>query len=139
MTTVVDYGLVVVLAFLAGGWAVPSGISFGLPPLGVWAASSTGSCLGLVVMTVVAGRGWDSLLHRLGVGKGPAIHPRARAIAERWGVIGLGVAGTVVMGPTVTTLTAVGLGLNRRTFLTWAVVATVVLNALLAVAWSTVL
>ncbi len=139
MTTALDYGLVVVLAFLAGGWSVPSGLSFGLAPLGVWLASSFGSSLGLVVMTAVAGRGWDSVLRRLGAGDRPAVHGRARSIADRWGVVGLGTAGTVVLGPTVTTLTAVGMGLDRRRFVVSAVGATVILNAALALAWSTVL
>lgn len=139
MATAFDYVLVGILAFLAGGWAVPSGISFGLSPLGVWLASAAGSSLGLVAMTVVAGRGWDGLLRRFGVRDRSVVSPRARALIERWGDVGLAVVGTVVLGPTVTTLTAVALGIDRRRFLLWAVGATVVLNAGLAIAWSALL
>lgn len=139
MDTVFDYVLVFVLAILAGGWAVPSGISFGLSPPGVWLASAAGSSLGLFVMTVVAGRGWDGLVHRTGARDRAAVHSRARAISERWGVVGLALMGTVLLGPTVTTLAAVTLGLDRRRFLLWAVGSTVVLNAALALVWSAIL
>ena len=61
-----DYVLVFILAFLAGGWAVTSGILFDLNPLGVWIAASLGSIAFLAIALTAGGRLRDLLVRRLG-------------------------------------------------------------------------
>lgn len=134
-----DYVLVGVLAFFAGGWAIPAGVLFGLSRVGVWAAASVGSSIGIAFMVYVGGRGRDAIASRAGGSEPVEVDRRARAMVDRWGVGGLAVVGTLVLGPTITTLAALALGVDRRRFTVWAVVATVGLSTLLTLGWDAVL
>lgn len=134
-----EYFLVGILAFFAGGWAIPAGLSFDLPASGVWAATMLGSTAGLVVMAYLAGRSRDALLGDRRVAEGPAPNARAQQLFERWGVVGLALVGTVLAGPTVTTIAALALGVDRRRFIVWSIVATATLTTVLTVAWSAIL
>jgi uncharacterized membrane protein len=135
-----DYVLVAILALLAGGWAIPAGVSFGLAPLGVWVAASLGSSVGIAVLVQVAGRSRDAFARRIG-GDGDTRggHRRARALLETWGVRGLAFVGTIVLGPVMTTTAAVALDVDRRRFTLWAVAATVSLSTVLTLFWDALL
>jgi len=134
-----DYVLVGILAFFAGGWAIPAGVLFGLSRVGVWAAASLGSSAGIAFMVYVAGRGRDAISRRRGVSDEIEVHHRARVLVERWGVGGLAVVGTVVLGPTITTVAAIALGVDRLRFAVWAIVATLGVSTVLTLAWDALL
>ncbi len=134
-----DYVLVGVLAFFAGGWAIPAGVLFGLSRIGVWAAASLGSSIGIAFMVYVGGRARDAMERRLNRSDQTEVNRRARAMAERWGVGGLALVGTVVLGPTITTMAALALGVDRRRFTVWAIIATLGVSTVLTLGWDAVL
>ena len=133
-----DYVLVGVLAFFAGGWAIPAGITFGLSSVGVWTAASIGSSLGIAFMIYLAGRVGDVATRRFGSPELVA-NPRARSILDRWGVAGLALIGTVLLGPTLTVVAALALGVDRRRFTMWAIVATIGVSTVITLAWNALL
>lgn len=138
MSVIFDYVLVGVLAFFAGGWAIPAGVTFELSSVGVWAAASVGSSLGIAFTIYLGGRVGDMASRRFGAPELVA-HPRARGILDRWGVAGLAVIGTVVLGPTLTVVAALTLGVDRRRFCMWAIAATIGVSTVITVAWNALL
>ena len=98
--------------------AVPAGVALGLPPILVWAATLMGSAV-CVVVVVVAGervRAW--LVSRLGRGRAREGGP-LRTIWERYGVIGWGLLGPLVLGAPLSAAVGVGLGAPRDRLLVW--------------------
>jgi len=131
----VEYVLVFILAFLAGGWAVTSGILFDLNPIGVWMAACLGSAVFLAVALVGGGRLRDVLVERLGgAGGEDAVREKAGPMVERWGTTGFGLIGPLIIGPALSILGALVLGLDRRKFAVVFTIGTVVGFGLLAIA-----
>ncbi len=80
-----EYVLVFILAFLAGGWAVSSGILFDLNPVGVWISASLGSMAFLAIALTAGGRVRDLLVRRLGGESAEQqIREKAGPMVERW-------------------------------------------------------
>lgn len=131
-----EYGLVVVLAMLAGGWAIPAGVLLDLNPWGVYVAAVVGS-LGFTLMVLaLGGRARDVLVRRFYPDAAERVAAsQAGAILDRWGTVGLAVVGSTVLGPSLTLLAALVLGVDRRRFAIWYVVATVIGFALLTAFW----
>lgn len=135
-----DYVLVVILTLLAGSWSLPSGISFGLDPFGVYVAAVIGSLAYSLIVLTVGGSARDALFDRFMPGANEKVREgRAAGILERWGVAGLAVIGGLVLGPTITLAAALILGVDRKRFWVWYAVSTVVGFAVLTVFWSAVL
>ena len=63
---------------------------------------------------------------------------RAGEIIDRWGVVGLATVAATVLGPTVTLMAALVLGVDRARFLRWYLAGTVVGFGLLTVFWAAV-
>jgi len=123
----VEYVLVFILAFLAGGWAVSSGILFDLNPVGVWISASLGSMAFLAIALTAGGRVRDLLVRRLGGESAEQqIRDKAGSMVERWGTTGFGLIGPLILGPSLSILGALVLGLDRRAFAIMFTVGTVV-------------
>jgi hypothetical protein len=98
--------------------AVPAGVALGLPPILVWLATVAGALVCIVVV-VLAGehlRAW--LVARLGHGRARE-GGRLRSIWERYGVIGWGLIGPLVLGAPLAAALGVGLGAPRDRLLIW--------------------
>ncbi|MGI9645937.1 MAG: small multi-drug export protein [Ilumatobacteraceae bacterium] len=135
-----DYVLVVILSILAGAWTIPTGITFGLNPVGVYVAAVLGAVIWTIIALALGGRGRDAVFERFLPGTDERVREsRAGYILERWGVWGLAVVGGLVLGPTVTLMAALVLGVERRRFAAWYIIATAVLFAVLTVFWRAVL
>jgi hypothetical protein len=123
----VEYVLVFILAFLAGGWAVSSGILFDLNPVGVWIAASLGSMAFLGVALTAGGKLRDLLVRRLGGESGEQkIREKVGPMVDRWGTAGFGLIGPLVVGPSLSILGALVVGLDRRRFAIMFTIGTVV-------------
>lgn len=131
-----DYVLVFVLSLVAGGWSIPAGLLLGLPPLAVYLIALLGGIL-LAVVVLTAGervRAW--ILERLApAADRPTPDDRGARITARWGPAGLATVGATLLGPTLTLLTAVALGVDRGRFLGWYAAGTGVGFALLTPFW----
>ena len=132
--------LVFILAILAGGWSVTAGVLFGLEPISVYIAAVLGSVSFTLVVLFFGGKVRDSVSRRFF----PDIDQRvadskASEILNRWGIIGLALVGSTLLGPSITLAAALILGVDRNRFLFWYVVSTVVGFALLTLFWVLVL
>jgi hypothetical protein len=98
--------------------AVPAGVALGLPPILVWLATVAGAlvCIFVVVLAGERLRAW--LVERLGHGRARE-GGRLRAIWERYGVIGWGLIGPLVLGAPLAAALGVGLGAPRDRLLIW--------------------
>lgn len=136
---ILEYALVFVLTILAGGWSIPAGILFELNPVGVYLAAVLGSIVFTLVALSLGGRFRDHIQQRFFPDAEERVAAsRAGEIIDRWGVAGLATVGGLVLGPTVTLMTALVLGIDRSKFLRWYVASTVVGFALLTVVWTAV-
>ncbi len=138
--TTFDYVLLFIVAGFAGGWAIPVGITFGMEPTAVLIACWLGTIVITVVWLELGDRGRAKLVERLGPDAEQRIlEGRAARIVDRWGVVGLATAGLLVLGPTITMLAVLVLGVDRRRFLVWSSVSTLLMFAALTAFWSFVL
>jgi len=136
----VDYALTFILALLAGAWAIPAGILFGLAPLGVFVVTTLGSLAFAAVFLLVGQRAHDALFERLMPGAADRVSSsRAGGIVQRWGAPGLAVVGGLVLGPTVTLLAALVLPVDVKNFTGWYVASTIVGFGLFTAFWASVL
>lgn len=135
-----DYVLVFILSLVAGGWAIPAGLLLGLPPLAVYLIAVLGGILLAVVVLTAGERVRTWVLERLAPGTdGRAPNARAVRITARWGPAGLATLGAMVLGPTLTLLTSLVLGVDRIRFLAWYAGGTAVGFALLTPLWMLVI
>lgn len=132
--------LVFVLTVFIGVFAIGLGILVGLDPVSVFVTTTLSS---LVYMWVVLAGG-SSLLTKLFPSamaklESSADGSRAERLVDRWGVPGLAVVGSVVLGPTLTLISALLLGVDRRRFAWWYAASTVVSFAMFTALWQMVL
>ena len=134
---ILEYFLVFVLTILAGGWAIPAGLLFDLDPLGVYVAATLGS---LTFTSVLGGPARDRVTARFFPGAEEKVTAsKAGGILDKYGVVGLAVIGSTLLGPTITLLAALIFGVDRRRFLVWYAGATIVGFALMTLFWVAVI
>lgn len=140
MTTVLDVLAVAAGAALIGGWVIPIGLLLDLGPTSTLVAAYVGAMTMTTVTVLLGGRIRDWLLGRLGPdGEERVREGRAKQLLDRWGVVGLASFGMIVLGPTVTVLAVLLLGVPRGKFLVWAAVSTLVFFVGLTIFWAAVL
>jgi len=113
--------------------AVPAGVALGLPPILVWLATVAGAML-CIVIVVLAGerlRAW--LVARFGHGRAHE-GGRLRSIWERYGVIGWGLLGPLVLGAPLAAALGVVLGAPKGRLLIWLGTGVVLWTTILTVA-----
>ena len=113
--------------------AVPAGAALGLPPILVWLATVAGALLCIVVVVLAGERQRAWLVSRLGRGRARE-GGRLRRIWERYGVIGWGLLGPLVLGAPLAAALGVGLGAPRRGLLLWLGAGVVLWTTILTVA-----
>jgi len=113
--------------------AVPAGAALGLPPILVWLATVAGALLCIVVVVLAGERLRAWLVSRLGRGRARE-GGRLRRIWERYGVIGWGLLGPLVLGAPLAAALGVGLGAPRRGLLLWLGAGVVLWTTILTVA-----
>lgn len=136
LSVIAGYVLVFLATALIGGWSIPLGILLGLDPLGVYIAAVGASAL---VMLVVLGKGAE-VMHRFFPDSGEKVAAsRAREFLDRWGVPGLAIVGSTVLGPTITLVAALVFSVDKNKFRVWYLVSSVVGLGVLVLFWSAVL
>ena len=98
--------------------AVPAGVALGLPPILVWLTTVVGGMVGIVVVVLAGERLRAWLVSRLGHGRAREGR-RLRSIWERYGVIGCGLLGPLVLGAPLSAAVGVGLGAPKYRLLIW--------------------
>lgn len=125
-----------ILTLFVGGIAIPIGILLDLDPWILYIVTTTGSIAFMLTFLALGER----LTKRFFPDAEDRVAgSRARSFLDRWGVPGLAIIGGTLLGPTVTLLAAVVLGVDRRRFARWYSAATVVGFALFTLFWSALL
>ena len=136
----VDYAITFILTLLAGAWAIPAGILFGLDPVGVFIVTALGSLMFGGLFLLVGQRAHDALFERVMPGAADRVSSsRAGEIVQRWGAPGLAVVGGLILGPTITLLAALVLPVDVKGFAAWYAASTIVGFGLLTACWTAVL
>ena len=103
--------------------AVPVGIALGLPPPLVLALSVAGAMAGVATIVALGGRVRAWRVVRRGAARDGASEGgrpgRARRIWDRWGVIGLGLLGPLLLGAPISAAVGAALGASPRRLVAW--------------------
>lgn len=113
--------------------AVPAGLALGLPPALVWLATATGAVSCIIVVVFAGDRLRTWLVKRFGHGR-RAEGGRLRSIWERYGVVGWGLLGPLVLGAPLSAAVGVGLGAPRGRLAIWLSAGVVLWTTILTVA-----
>jgi hypothetical protein len=119
--------VVVVVAFVGGGWAVPVGASLNLPPVQVYVCAIAGSLAGMAVF-LLGGEKVQAWLTR-GRTREPDPDSRLRQFVDRHGARGLGLVGPTFPGVTASIVLGLALGVDKRALARWMTIGIVVLFA----------
>ena len=135
-----DYLVVIAATLFIGGFSIPIGLLLGLSPLAVY-VTATLAALGYAAAVLGAGgpvRDW--VMRRFAHNDDESSDDgKAGRLVDRWGVPGLAGIGSVVLGPTITLLAALTLGVDLKKFGLWYGAATIVIFAVLTLFWDLVL
>lgn len=122
------------VAFFSFWGAIPTGIALGLAPVAVIVTVTLSYATGVALIVLFGERlrGWIS--KRLPVAKDSPTQRRIRAITERYGALGLGLASPMLLGAQIGALVGIALQVPpRRLFigmtlgaLAWAVLLTAI-------------
>lgn len=99
--------------------AIPAGFAFGLSPVTIFLASISGGLAGVVVATFLGDK-IRAFFHK----KKPAVnetkkHPVITRIWNKYGIVGLGLLGTVTVGAPISIAVGTGLNVNLKKLMAW--------------------
>lgn len=135
MESLLDFIFVFAVTILAGGWATGVGVALGVSPLVVWAASTIGSIAFTVAVLFWLGPWRDRAIDRwFPNAERQLAASNAGRLVDRWGAGGLAV-GSIAIGPSMTLVGVLLLGVDRVRFLTWYVPLTVVGFGVMTAFW----
>ncbi|MFW2382906.1 MAG: small multi-drug export protein [Acidimicrobiales bacterium] len=135
-----EYGVLFFLAILAGGWAIPAGLLFGLSGLGVYLTCFAASFVTTLLLLYLGERFQDTALDRfIPDAESKVADSSAERLLDRWGVPGLAIVGGLILGPTITVLAALFFQVDRNRFTVYYLGSTAVVFALVTVFWSLVI
>lgn len=132
-----EYGVLFVVAVLAGGWAIPAGLLIGLGPLGVYLTCIGASIVSTLLLLHLGRRYESQVLGRIVPNaRARATSGSAQRLLDRWGLRGLALVGGVVLGPTITVLAALFLDVDLHRFTVLFIGSTAVVYAAVTIFWA---
>lgn len=139
MGTVVDFIFVFVVTILAGGWSTGVGVALGVNPIIVWVASTVGSVAYTVAALFFVGPWRDRAIDRyFPDAEKRFAASRSGKLAATWGARGLAL-GSIIIGPSMTLVGVLLLGIDRAKFLRWYIPLTIVGFGAATAFWAAVL
>ena len=133
MSTLLELLGVLALGVVELWAAVPAGIALGLPPALVWLATLCGALVGIVVVVLAGERLRTWIVGHVGRGRAREGGP-VRRVWERYGVVGWGLVGPLLVGAPLSAALAVSFGAPRRRLLLWLSAGVVLWTTVLTVA-----
>lgn len=106
--------------------AIPAGFAFGLSPLTILLASIGGGLIGVFIAAFLGDK-IRAIFHKKKPSKEAAAHkhPVLMRIWNKYGVIGLGLLGTISVGAPISLAVGVGLNANIKKMALWCCVGVV--------------
>ncbi len=106
--------------------AIPAGFAFGLSPWVIFFASVTGGLLGVFVAAFLGDK-IRSFFHKSKKSKAEkeSKYPVVLRLWNKYGIIGLGFLGTMMVGAPIAIGIGVGLNANLKKLITWACIGVI--------------
>jgi membrane protein YqaA with SNARE-associated domain len=106
--------------------AIPAGFAFGLSPWSIFFASAIGGLAGAIVATFLGDR-IRKIFHK----KKPSTeeskkHPVITRIWKKYGIAGLGLVGTLIVGAPISIAVGTGLHVNLKKLLVWCCIGVII-------------
>lgn len=105
--------------------AIPAGFAFGLSPWTIFFASVTGGLVGVFVSAFLGDKIRSFFRKSKPVENKPNKHPVIFKLWNKYGIIGLGFLGTMLVGAPITIGIGVGLNANLNKLITWACIGVI--------------
>ena len=132
---ILEYVIVFILAMLAGLWATAAGVFMELDPLLVFLVATVGAIMFSIVVLFVGGSWRDKLVAKYLPDIDEDIaESKMGTVLDRFGVPGIALASPFV-GPSLTMVGVLVLGIDRKRFLLWYVPITIVVYGLATAFW----
>lgn len=106
--------------------AIPAGFAFGLSPWTIFLASVAGGLVGVFVAAFLGDK-IRALFHKNKPAKEDAAtkHPIIAGLWNKYGIIGLGLLGTISVGAPISLAIGVGLNTNLAKLVTWCCIGVI--------------
>ena len=105
--------------------AIPAGFAFGLSPWAIFLASITGGLAGAFTVTFFGDR-ISAFFHKKKPVKDEAKkHPALARIWNKYGIVGLGLLGTISVGAPISIAVGTGLNVNLKKLLIWCCIGVI--------------
>lgn len=106
--------------------AIPAGFAFSLSPWTIFLASVTGGLAGVFVVTFLGDK-IRALFHKKKPGKEETKkHPVITRLWKKFGVMGLGLIGTITVGAPLSIAVGTGLNVNLKKLLAWCCIGVLI-------------
>ena len=105
--------------------AIPAGFAFGLSPWTIFFASAVGGLAGVFVVTFLGDK-IRAFFHKKKPAKDQAKkHPMLIKIWDRYGIVGLGLLGTISVGAPISIAVGSAFNVNLRKLLVWCCIGVI--------------
>ncbi|MEO6547386.1 MAG: small multi-drug export protein [Ferruginibacter sp.] len=102
--------------------AIPTGFALGLSPWIIFIASVTGGIIGAFVATFLSDKIRNFFFKNRPVKEKKDTHPMLHRIWNKYGIIGLGLLGSFLVGAPISIALGAGLNANLKKLLAWCCV-----------------
>ncbi|MCD6597760.1 MAG: VTT domain-containing protein [Bacteroidales bacterium] len=126
--------ITIFLVGITGMWkAIPLGFFLEVSPFYIFLMTSLGSILGILILFFFGNKIRSFILNRrLKKGKSKK-EERVLKLFDRYGLIGLGIFGTLIIGPPMTMILGLALVQKQKHFLYWTMTGIVVWSLVLTI------
>lgn len=105
--------------------AIPAGFAFGLSPWTIFFASVIGGLVGVFVATFLGDK-IRAFFHKKKPGSSETKrHPVITRIWNKYGIVGLGILGTITVGAPISIAVGTGLNVNLKKLLVWCCIGVI--------------
>jgi membrane protein YqaA with SNARE-associated domain len=130
--------VIIYFAGLTGIWkAIPIGMMLHASPLIVGFMTLTGSCTTTMILYLFGGWVRNFVERRSGSERMKKKQMKAERLMMKYGIIGLGLIGTLAMGPSATIITGLLLTRARKKLLMWTIIGILLWTTVLTTAAAT--
>lgn len=112
--------------------AIPLGIKLGLHPVMAGISGAIGAIAGVLGISVVGNSLRQRIIQRIFGGGGKPTPSHIRKIFESYGVVGLGIAGPVLVGAPLATALGIALGAKTMSLAKWTAVGIILWSIVFA-------
>jgi membrane protein DedA with SNARE-associated domain len=123
---------IIFLTGLLGVWkAIPVGLALGCNAFTIILMTGTGALLAIVIIYLLGSRVKKWILKRLDKGKSEKKKGKLNSLLEKYGIPGMGILGTLLLGPNMTMAMGMIIVKKEKALLLWTAVGIVIWTVVL--------